>query len=101
MALIKRRIRVKGPGARGARIDAALLRDLLDVLVDGCQQAVRLRVEGRSTAQGKVPGWLTRAAAIEIVGLSTGSTVIALEAPSLAEAVPDNLVRATCSCRWT
>jgi hypothetical protein len=87
--LIKRRIRFKGPGARGARIDAALLRDLLDVLVDGCQQAVRLRVEGRSTAQGKIPGWLARAAVIEVVGLSPGSTVIAVEAPSLAEAAPE------------
>lgn len=66
-----------------------MLRDLLDVLVDGCQQAVRLRVEGRSTAQGKIPGWLERAAVIEVVGLSPGSTVIAVEAPSLAEAAPE------------
>jgi hypothetical protein len=92
--VIKKRIRIKGPGARGARIDAALLRDLLDVLVDGCQQAVRLRIEGRSTAQGKTPAWLARAAAIEIVGLSPGSTVIALEVPALAEAVPERFGQA-------
>lgn len=84
-----RRIRLSGPPARGVRIDGGLLRDLLDVLVDGCQQAVRLRVEGRSSAQGKAPVWLARAAAFDVVGLSEGSTVLVIEAPSLAEAAPE------------
>jgi hypothetical protein len=57
--------------------------------VDGCQQAVRLRVEGRSTAQGKPPAWLGRAAAFDVVGLREGSTVLVVEAPSLAEASPE------------
>lgn len=79
-----------GPGARGVRIDAALLRDLLDVLVVGCQQAVRLNVEGRSTAKGKLPAWLERAATFEVVALREGSTVLVVEAPSLADAVPEH-----------
>lgn len=87
--MITRRIRLSGPGARGVRIDGELLRDLLDVLVDGCQQAVRLRVEGRSTAQGKPPTWLARAAAFGVVDLREGSTVLVVEAPSLVEAVPE------------
>jgi hypothetical protein len=62
---------------------------LLDVLVDGCQQAVRLRVEGRSVAQGKFPAWLARASAFEVVGLREGSTVMVVEAPSLLEASPE------------
>jgi hypothetical protein len=72
------------------RIDGALLRDLLDVVVDGCQQVVRLTVEGRSTAQGKPPAWLERAARFEVVGLHEGSTVLLLEAPPLAEAAPEH-----------
>lgn len=87
--MITRRIRLSGPGARGVRIAGGLLRDLLDVLVDGCQQAVRLRVEGRSTAQGKPPVWLARAAAFDIVALKEGSTVLVIEAPSLIEAAPE------------
>lgn len=59
------------------------------MIVDGCQQAVRLGVEGRSTAQGKPPAWLERAAAFELVGIREGSTVLIVEAPSLAEAAPD------------
>ena len=67
-----------------------LLRDLLDVVVDGCQQAVRLNVEGRSTAKGKPPAWLERAATFEVVALHEGSTVLVVEAPSLAEAAPEH-----------
>jgi len=70
-----------------------LLRDLLDVVVDGCQQVVRLHVEGRSTAQGKPPAWLERAAAFEVVGLYEGSTVLVLEAPALAQVAPQRLVQ--------
>ncbi len=92
--MITRRIRISGPGARGVRVEGALLRDLLDVLVDGCQQAVRLRVEGRSTAQGKLPAWLTRAASFDVVGFKEGSTVLVVEAPSLAEAVPEQFRQA-------
>ncbi len=92
--MITRRIRISGPRARGVRIEGALLRDLLDVLVDGCQQAVRLRVEGRSTAQGKPPAWVTRAASFDVVALKEGSTVLVVEAPSLAEAVPEQFAQA-------
>lgn len=83
------RIRITGPAARGVRIDGALLRDLLDVFVVGCQQAVRLNVEGRSTARGKPPAWLEHAATFEVVALHEGSTVLVVEAPSLADAVPE------------
>ncbi|HAM57904.1 MAG TPA: hypothetical protein DCQ64_21835 [Candidatus Rokubacteria bacterium] len=89
------RIRLSGGGARGIRIDGGLLRDLLDVLVDGCQQAVRLRVEGRSSAHGKPPVWLTRAATFDVVGgLREGSTVLLIEAPSLADAAPERFSQA-------
>jgi len=50
---------------------------------------VRLAVEGRSTAQGKSPAWLERAATFVLVGVREGSTVLVIEAPSLAEAAPE------------
>jgi hypothetical protein len=71
-----------------------LLRDLLDVLVDGCQQVVRLTAEGRSTVQGKPPRWLERAATFVVVGVREGSTVLLLEAPSLTEAAPERFSQA-------
>ena len=71
-----------GADARG--IDhAPLLRDLLDLLVDGCQQATRLYVDGRSTAPGMVPSWLESAASFEITAIH-GHT-IELAAPPLTD----------------
>lgn len=87
--MITYRIGLSGPGARGARVDGALLRDLLAVLVDGVTQSVRLRVEGRSTAQGKLPAWLERAAAFDVLRLESGSTELLIEAPRLIDAAPD------------
>jgi hypothetical protein len=72
-------------GGHGARyVDhAPLLRDLLDLLVDGCQQATRLYVDGRSTAPGVVPSWLESAASFDVTSLH-GHT-IKLAAPPLAD----------------
>lgn len=88
------KIRLAGGGAQGARVDGALLRDLLDILVDGCQQAVRLRIEGRSTAQGKLPVWLARAGAFDVVGTREGSTMLLIEAPTLMEAAAEKFRQA-------
>lgn len=81
--------RLVGPGARGKRVSGTLLRDLLDALVDGVQQAVRLRVEGRSTAQGRLPAWLEQAATFDVVDVREGSTELVIEAAPLIEAAPD------------
>ena len=79
-----------GPSARG--IDhAPLLRDLLDLLVDGCQQATRLHVDGRSTAPGMVPSWLESAAAFDVTAIH-GHT-IELAAPPLADVGGKDLQR--------
>ena len=81
-------IHVTGPAAKGARVDGPMLRDLLDALVDAVQQAVRLRVEGRSRAPGHPPAWLAQAAAFD-VELRRGSTQLALTAAPLGDVVPE------------
>lgn len=43
---------------------------------------------------GKPPAWLARAASFDIVGLREGSTVLAVEARSLLEAVPERFRQA-------
>jgi hypothetical protein len=57
-------LHLTGRAARGMRVDAPMLRDLLDALVDAVQQSVRLRAEGRSRAAGPTPAWLDRAATL-------------------------------------
>lgn len=78
-------IRVEGP----ERIPAVTLRDLLNVLIEGAQRAVRLRLEGRSTAGGPAPGWLKAVSTFYVASPTKGSTVLEIEAPSLQEAAPD------------
>lgn len=65
---------------------APFLRDLLDVLVDGAQQATRLQVDGRSTAPGTLPGWLDAASRFDLARIHAQEIV--LSAPSLVEAAP-------------
>jgi len=58
------------------------------VLLDATRGALRLRVEGRSTARGSLPAWLAAAADFDIVGIETGSTILVIEAPALSDAAP-------------
>jgi hypothetical protein len=82
-------IRLVGAEARGARLEAGLLRDLLDLFSEGSQGALRLRVEGRSQAPGPRPPWLESAARLDFVGLGAGSTTLTLESPAVSEGAPD------------
>ncbi|HEX8619644.1 MAG TPA: hypothetical protein VF911_18835 [Thermoanaerobaculia bacterium] len=66
----------------------SVLGDLTAVLLDATRGALRLRVEGRSTARGSLPAWLGGAADFEIVGIEAGSTLLVIEAPTLIEAAP-------------
>ncbi len=81
-------LRLVGPRAQGARLSATIFRDALDALIAGARHAVRLRVDGRGLT-GQPPAWLERVSEIDVLPLEAGSTVIALEAPTLAEAAPE------------
>jgi hypothetical protein len=52
------------------------LRELLDVLGDGCLQATRLRVDGRSTASGSPPKWLESASSFELGAIRADAIVL-------------------------
>jgi hypothetical protein len=52
------------------------LRELLDVLGDGCLQATRLRVDGRSTALGATPKWLESASSFELGDIEPDAIVL-------------------------
>jgi hypothetical protein len=69
-----------------------VLRDILDVLVDGCQQATRLRIDGRSTAPGTVPGWLESIASFDVS--LAGTSTLELESAPFADARTRGLPRA-------
>ncbi|HHH27247.1 MAG TPA: hypothetical protein ENK57_02705 [Polyangiaceae bacterium] len=68
------------------RISAALLHEAVGALLEGARLATRFAVEGESVRKGPRPAWLDSACAVEITGLTAGSAVIAMEAPTLQEA---------------
>lgn len=86
--MTEHKISLRGPAARGTVVAAAVLRDLLDVVLQGCQQAVRLRCEGRSSARGQPPAWLDQAAAFDVTGIRKGSTQVIVATQPLRTAAP-------------
>lgn len=79
---------IGGPTAE-LRVPADTLIEAVGALLEGAQRAARLFVEGESVRPGARPAWLDATCRIEVTGLASGSAVIAVEAPTLAEAVPD------------
>lgn len=80
-----------GPDIKGPGLSAALLRDVLDILVDGSEKAVRLVFEGRSTARGKVKPWVSAAAELRFVEIKEGSAEIVTEAAPINDVLPSDL----------
>ncbi len=83
----KHDIRLTGPSVQKGRISGPLLHDLLHVLVEGSQRALRFRLEGRSYTSGAVPSWLRKGSAFDVIAGRDG-TAVHLEARSLREALP-------------
>jgi hypothetical protein len=84
--------KLTGEDAKGVRVPAALLRDVVDAIVDAVQQSLRLRVDGRSRAGGAAPGWLERAGAFD-VEIRAGSTQLVLGAKTVSELVPERFAQ--------
>jgi hypothetical protein len=85
--MTNRTIKVTGPRAQGTVVSASLLRDLLEVVIEGSRKAVRIRTEGRSTARGTPPRWID-ASADFTVEIRSGSTELLLGTPTLLEVNP-------------
>lgn len=87
-----RTVHLRGHGLRGERIDAALLRDMLKLLLEGSQRALRLRTQGRSVARGATPNWIQKAADV-VLRITEGSTKLEVEAPSIRRACPQEFAQ--------
>lgn len=74
-------------------VSAALLRELLDTLVDAVMQSLRLRTEGRSNAPGTPPTWLVRASSFDIDTTKLTSSSLRLVAVPLVDAAPERFAQ--------
>ncbi len=82
------RVRVPGFGSDGPSL--AAVRALVEWLAEGIDRSLRLRVEGRSTAQGPRPRWSMASHAVSVRSLEHGSIELDLSTPSLGELFQSN-----------
>jgi hypothetical protein len=76
-------------GPAGLRVPVDVLVELVSALQEGALRAARFVVEGESIRKGPKPAWLDAVGRFDITGLTQGSAVLQVEAPSLAEALPE------------
>lgn len=82
----KHKLTLMGGHRVEVRVSAAVLHEAIGALLEGARFATRFAVEGESVRNGPRPAWLDSACAVDVTGLAAGSTVIAMEAPTLQEA---------------
>ncbi len=80
-------IKLDGPGVKGTVVNAHLLSELLRIVIEGSQRALRVKTQGRSTARGILPSWISTSSEFE-VQITEGSTLLQITAPTLIEADP-------------
>lgn len=85
--MIRYRLRLVRPD-EGTQVPVALMTSLLGTLLEGNVRALRLRIEGRSTRRDAGPHWLREAASFSVVGVSSGSVMLELEAEPLRRMLP-------------
>ncbi len=76
-------------GPADLRVPADVLVELVSALQEGALRAARFVVEGESVRKGPKPAWLDAVGRFDVTGLTQGSAVLQIEAPSLAEALPE------------
>jgi hypothetical protein len=75
-------------------LPGALVRDVLEAVDRGAKGAVRLRLEGRSSARGgPPPAWVSEAAAFQLAGFHHGTPGLELRIRTLAEALPSRFAQ--------
>lgn len=85
----RHRLVLEGGDAGVLRISDDQLAELLAALKEGARLALRFQAEGISSQPGPRPRWLEACTSHVITGLSAGSAVLEIEAPTLEEAAPD------------
>ncbi|MEQ8278967.1 MAG: hypothetical protein RMA76_32510 [Deltaproteobacteria bacterium] len=84
------KIVIRGSAVGDDRISGHVFRDLLDVLVEGSERALRFYIDGRSTARGTQPGWIRSAADFQLVrGVEGDAGTAIVEARPLIETMPE------------
>lgn len=84
-------IRIQGLKTPEGTISLIALREILGALMQGAERTLRLSVEGASIKRGRAPAWLSKSLDFTVSGISKGSTVLDIEAPTLGQSAPEQV----------
>ncbi len=86
-------LKINGLTVPRGTISILALKELIDILVESSEKALRLSVEGTSSKKGQLPAWLRNSVDYTITGLRKGSTKILISAPELIETAQEELMQ--------
>lgn len=92
MDTLKYKIKLEGLDSPPGTITTRALSQLLQQFTASAEKGLRLAIEGQSTKVGPAPKWLEKATDFTFTG-KNGSTILALEAPTLEASIPDLIVQ--------
>ena len=87
------KLRLTGLQENEGQIKATSLRRIIDALLKTAERATRLLATGEGSGKGPKPKWLDAAVDFTVTGLTPGSTVLDIEAPSLRETAQDQFAQ--------
>ena len=91
MKSVQYRIKINGLKSPEGTIPMIALKEISESLLQGSERALRLSIEGVSAKRGKVPKWLKESLEFTLTGISKGSTMLEIDAPTLQEVAPDKV----------
>jgi hypothetical protein len=93
MDILKYKLKIEGLDSPSGTISTRALSELLKQFTATAERGLRLVIEGQSTKTGPSPKWLEKATDFTFTGILTGSTVLEMEAPTLQNAIPDQIIQ--------
>jgi hypothetical protein len=88
---IKYTVSLKGLPTPKGTITFSALKEIIDILSEGSERALRLALEGASVKRGSPPGWLSKSTDFVLRGIKKGSTVLEFEAPTLGSIAEEQI----------
>jgi hypothetical protein len=86
---VEYKVRLQGLSTREGTIPISALINVSQAILDGSRRALRLLMEGVSVKRGRATKSLKKPLNLTITGLSIGSTVLKIEAPTFEESAPE------------
>ena len=91
MQSVKYQLRLRGLSTPDGTVPVRVLTSVLQQLMTFAERELRLAIEGQSVKRGQPPTWIAKSTDMTVTGIETGSTVLDIEAPTLGDAIGEQL----------